>query len=267
MIKLRILCCLVAFVLSAAVVLTAAEKTPEYGYEVVHVYPHDSTAFTQGLEYHGGFLYEGTGLNGRSSVRKVKLETGQVLQRVEVDPFYFGEGITILNQQIFELTWKTQTGFVYNLLTMHKKQTFNYPGEGWGLTNDGRNIYMSDGTDEIRVWDPVTLLEKSRIMVRDQGEPVMNLNELEWVRGEIYANVWLTERVARISPMDGRVLGWIDLTGILPKADQKKDTDIVNGIAYDSLGKRLFVTGKLWPKLFEIKVVPKTEPVNKTHPQ
>ena len=150
---------------------------------------------------------------------------------------------------------------------MRKKQTFNYPGEGWGLTNDGRNIYMSDGTDEIRVWDPVTLLEKSRIMVRDQGEPVMNLNELEWVRGEIYANVWLTERVARISPMDGRVLGWIDLTGILPKADQKKDTDIVNGIAYDSLGKRLFVTGKLWPKLFEIKVVPKTEPVNKTHPQ
>jgi glutamine cyclotransferase len=261
MLKFRILCGLVA------VVLTAADKTPEYGYQVVHVYPHDSTAFTQGLEYHGGFLYEGTGLNGRSSVRKVKLETGQVLQRVEVDPFYFGEGITILNQQIFELTWKTQTGFIYSLLTMRKKQTFNYPGEGWGLANDGRNIYMSDGTDEIRVWDPVTLQEKRRIMVRDQGEPVMNLNELEWVRGEIYANVWLTERVARISPMDGRVLGWIDLTGILPKADQKKDTDIVNGIAYDALGKRLFVTGKLWPKLFEIKVVPKTEPVNKTNPQ
>jgi glutamine cyclotransferase len=239
MLKFRILCGLVA------VVLTAADKTPEYGYQVVHVYPHDSTAFTQGLEYHGGFLYEGTGLNGRSSVRKVKLETGQVLQ----------------------LTWKTQTGFIYSLLTMRKKQTFNYPGEGWGLANDGRNIYMSDGTDEIRVWDPVTLQEKRRIMVRDQGEPVMNLNELEWVRGEIYANVWLTERVARISPMDGRVLGWIDLTGILPKADQKKDTDIVNGIAYDALGKRLFVTGKLWPKLFEIKVVPKTEPVNKTNPQ
>jgi glutaminyl-peptide cyclotransferase len=251
----------------AAVVLTAADKTPEYGYTVVHVYPHDSTAFTQGLEYHGGFLYEGTGLNGRSSVRKVKLETGQVVERVEVDPFYFGEGITVLNQQIFELTWKTQTGFIYSLPTFRKTKTFNYPGEGWGLTNDGRNIYMSDGTDEIRVWDPVTLQEKRRIMVRDQNEPVMNLNELEWVRGEIYANVWLTEKVARISPMDGRVLGWIDLQGILPKDDQKKDTDIVNGIAYDSLGKRLFVTGKLWPKLFEIKVVPKTEPVNKTHPQ
>ena len=250
----------IAFGLSAAVFsafAAASAQTPEYGYRVIHAYPHDPNAFTQGLEYRAGFLYEGTGLKGRSSLRKVQLETGKVLQEIELDPQYFGEGITVLNQQIVELTWQSEIGFVYDQSTFRRLRTFNYPGEGWGLTNDGQNIYMSDGTAQIRIWDPVTLQEKRRITVRDRGEPVLNLNELEIVRGEIYANVWQTDRIARISPADGRVLGWIDLTGILSPEDRTERVDVLNGIAYDVLGNRLFVTGKLWPKLFEIKLVPK----------
>ncbi len=240
------------------VVFSVSAQTPQYGYRVVHVYPHDRTAFTQGLEFRAGFLYEGTGLEGRSSLRKVKLETGQVLQRIDLDPQYFGEGITVLNQQIIELTWKTQIGFLYDQASIRRLRTFNYPGEGWGLANDGQQIYMSDGSAEIRFWDPVTLQEKRRVMVRDRGQPVMNLNELEYVHGELFANVWQTDRIVRISPADGRVLGWIDLAGLLSLEDRAEPVDVLNGIAYDVLGDRLFVTGKLWPKLFEIKVVPKT---------
>jgi glutamine cyclotransferase len=250
MIKFRFACGL------AAAVLAAAAQTPEYGYQVIHAYPHDPNAFTQGLEFRAGFLYESTGLKGRSTVRKVKLETGQVLQQIEIDPQYFGEGITVLNQQIIELTWQSETGFVYEQPSFRRLRTFNYPGEGWGLANDGQNIYMSDGSAQIRIWDPVTLQERRRITVLDRGRPVLNLNELEWVRGEIYANIWQTDRIARISPADGRVLGWIDLRGILSAADRTEQVDVLNGIAYDVLGSRLFVTGKLWPKLFEIKLVP-----------
>jgi glutaminyl-peptide cyclotransferase len=250
MLKLRILCGLVA------AVLTAAAQTPEYGYQVIHAYAHDPNAFTQGLEYRAGYLYEGTGLKGRSSLRKVQLETGKVLQEIDIDPQYFGEGITVLNQKIMELTWQAETGFVYDQSTFRRLQTYNYPGEGWGLANDGQNIYMSDGTAQIRIWDPFTLQEKRRITVHDAGRPVMNLNELEWVRGEIYANIWQTDRIARISPVDGRVLGWIDMAGILPASERTGNEDVLNGIAYDVLGNRLFVTGKLWPKLFEIKVAP-----------
>lgn len=252
MISFRIACGLVA------AVLTSLAQTPEYGYQVIHAYPHDPNAFTQGLEYRAGYLYEGTGLKGRSSVRKEKLETGQVLQQIDIDPQYFGEGITVLNQQIIELTWQAETGFVYDQSNFRRERTFNYPGEGWGLANDGQNIYMSDGSAQIRIWDPLTLQEKRRITVRDHGQPILNLNELEWVRGEIYANVWQTDRIARISPVDGRVLGWIDLTGILPPEDRTQQVDVLNGIAYDVLGNRLFVTGKLWPKLFQIKLVPKS---------
>jgi glutaminyl-peptide cyclotransferase len=247
---LRFACCL------AAVVLSVHAQTPEYGYQVVHVYPHDPDAFTQGLEFRAGFLYESTGLKGRSSVRKEKLETGQVLQQIDIDAQYFGEGITVLNQQIVELTWQSETGFGYDQPSFRRQRTFNYPGEGWGLANDGQNIYMSDGSAQIRIWDPVTLQEKRRITVRDRGQPVLNLNELEWVRGQIYANIWQKDVIARISPVDGRVLGWIDMAGILPAADRTGREDVLNGIAYDVLGDRLFVTGKLWPKLFEIKVVP-----------
>jgi glutaminyl-peptide cyclotransferase len=250
---LRWACCL------AAAVLSLPAQTPEYGYQVVHVYPHDPNAFTQGLEFRAGFLYEGTGLKGRSSLRKVKLENGQVLQQIDIDSQYFGEGITVLNQQIIELTWQSETGFVYDQPSFRRLRTFNYPGEGWGLANDGQQIYMSDGSPQIRVWDATTLQEKRRFLVRDHGQPVSNLNELEIVRGEIYANIWQTDRIARISPSDGRLLGWIDLTGLLPAADRTGQEDVLNGIAYDVLGNRLFVTGKQWPKLFEIKLVPKSQ--------
>jgi glutaminyl-peptide cyclotransferase len=263
MIKLRIALGLIA------AAITAAAQTPEYGYQVIHAYPHDPNAFTQGLEFRAGYLYEGTGLKGRSSLRKVQLETGKVLQEIDLDSQYFGEGITVLNQQIIELTWQSETGFVYDESSFRRLRAFNYPGEGWGLTNDGQQIYMSDGTAQIRIWDPVTLLEKRRITVRDHGQPVMNLNELEMVRGQIYANIWQTDRIARISPTDGRVLGWIDLAGILRPADRTEQVDVLNGIAYDVLGNRLFVTGKLWPKLFEIKLIPKSQrtPTRRTQSQ
>jgi glutamine cyclotransferase len=250
MIRIRIACGLLA------VVLTVTAQTPEYTYQVIHTYPHDPNAFTQGLEYRAGYLYESTGLKGRSSVRKVQLDTGKVLQQIDIDAQYFGEGITVLNQKITELTWQAETGFVYDQSTFHQQRTFNYPGEGWGLANDGENIYMSDGSAQIRIWDPLSLQEKRRITVHDRGQTVLNLNELEWVRGEIYANIWQKDVIARISPVDGRVLGWIDMAGILPAADRTGQEDVLNGIAYDVLGNRLFVTGKLWPRLFEIKVVP-----------
>ena len=249
--KIRMVYCLIASVLACVA------QPRQYGYQVVHVYPHDRSAFTQGLEFRAGFLYEGTGLNGHSALRKVKLETGEVVQQINLSPEYFGEGITVINQQIIELTWRTETGFVYDQNSFRRLRSFSYPGEGWGLANDGAQIYMSDGTPQIRVWDPMKLQEKKRITVRDGGAPVTYLNELEWVHGEIYANVWQTERIVRISPTDGRVLGWVDLSGILTAADRTEHVDVLNGIAYDVLGDRLFVTGKLWPKLFEIKIVPK----------
>jgi glutamine cyclotransferase len=232
-------------------------SAPEYGFRVIKTYPHDRSAFTQGLEYRDGVLYEGTGMTGRSSVRKVELATGRVLQKFDVPPPFFGEGITVLNQQILELTWQSQTGFVYDKSSLQLLRSFSYPGQGWGMTNDGRQIYMSDGSSEIRVWDPATLKEVRRITVKDGSTPITQLNELEWVRGEIYANVWQTERIARISPADGKVLGWIDLTGILPKTERPDPDAVLNGIAYDAAGDRLFITGKLWPKIFEIKIVAK----------
>jgi glutaminyl-peptide cyclotransferase len=194
---------------------------------------------------------------GRSSVRKLDLDSGRIIQRYDLPQPFFGEGITVLNQQILELTWQSQTGFVYDKSSFQVLRSFDYPGEGWGLTNDGKQIYMSDGSANIRVWDSATLKEIRRITVKDGATPVTQLNELEWVRGEIYANVWQTDRIARISPVDGRVLGWIDLTGILPKSERPDPDAVLNGIAYDAAGDRLFVTGKLWPKIFEIKLVPK----------
>src|SRR6266850_5228919 len=246
---------IIAVLMLAAASLAPA--TPEYGYRVVKAYPHDRTAFTQGLEYRDGFLYEGTGQVGRSSLRKIDLATGRVVQKFDVPPPFFGEGITVVNQQILQLTWQTQTGFVYDKATLRVLKSFSYPGEGWGLTSDGKQIYMSDGSAQIRLWDPVSLKEIKRITVKDGTRPVTDVNELEVVKGEIFANVWHTDRIARISPADGRVLGWIDLTGLLPKAERPDAEAVLNGIAYDTAGDRLFVTGKLWPKLFEIKVVTK----------
>jgi glutamine cyclotransferase len=243
-------------ILCVFVSLWLIPAAPQYGYRVVKTYPHDNTAFTQGLEYRDGFFYEGTGLVGRSSLRKVELATGRVLQKFDVPQPFFGEGITVLNQQILALTWQSQTGFIYDKANFRVLRSFSYPGEGWGLTNDGKQIYMSDGTAQIRVWDPVSLKEVRRITVKDGATPITQLNELEWVKGEIYANVWMTDRIARISPADGKVLGWINLANIIPAAERPEPGAVLNGIAYDSATDRLFVTGKLWPKIFEIKLVP-----------
>ena len=232
-----------------------AAAPQEFTYEIVHTYPHDPTAFTEGLEFREGFLYESTGMNGQSSLRKVKLETGEVVQRFDLMPDYFGEGMTVIGDKILQLTYQTHLGFIYNRKDFQLEKTFTYTGEGWGLTSDSKQIYMSDGTSEVRIWDRQTLAEKMRITVHDGDNQISNVNELELVEGELYANIWRTERLARISPTDGRVLGWIDLFGILP--DRPPQADVLNGIAYDAVEKRLFVTGKYWPKLFEIKVVPK----------
>jgi glutamine cyclotransferase len=241
----------------ALVVSCGCAQSPEYTYRVVHAYPHDPTAFTQGLEYHDGFLYEGTGREGYSTLRRVALETGKVLQRIDLAPNYFGEGITVINGRVVQLTYKSQTGFVYDRANFRLLRNFTYSGEGWGLTNDGSTIYMSDGSAQIRFWDPQTLQERKRITVREGARAIDNLNELEWVHGEIYANIWQTNRIARISPADGHVIAWIDLTGLLKPEDLAEPVDVLNGIAYDAAHDRLFVTGKLWPKLFEIKIAPK----------
>jgi glutamine cyclotransferase len=234
-----------------------ATRPPEYTFRIVRTFPHDPTAFTQGLAYRDGFLYEGTGLKGRSSLRKVRLETGEVVQRVELAPEFFGEGITLLNNEVVQLTWQSQTGFIYNVSDFRLLRRFSYSGEGWGLTTNGHEIFMSDGTPEIRVLDGGTLAEKRRFAVHDRGNPVDQLNELEFVNGEIFANVWQTDRIARISPQSGEVVGWIDLKGLLSPIYRLESGAVLNGIAYDANRKRLFVTGKLWPSIFEIRLLPK----------
>jgi glutamine cyclotransferase len=231
-------------------------EVPLFTYQIVRTYLHDPRAFTQGLQYLDGFLYEGTGQNGQSSIRKVKLETGEVLQKRDVPAEHFGEGITVWKNDLIELTWRTHVAFVYDRVTFEPKNRFSYPGEGWGLTHDGVNLIMSDGSNELRLLDPTTFAEKRRIRVTAAGIPLRNLNELEYVKGEIFANVWQTDAVARIAPDTGRVTGYIDLSGLLT-ASERSQTDVLNGIAYDEGRDRLFVTGKYWPKLFEIKVVKK----------
>jgi glutamine cyclotransferase len=230
-------------------------RAPVAGYTVRHVYAHDPRAFTQGIEYRGGVLYEGTGLNGQSSLRRVELTTGKVLQQVALSPEYFGEGITTWGETILQLTWQSQLGFVYDRNTFKQLRTFRYTGEGWGLTHNATQLIMSDGSASLRFIDPKTFTETGRLLVTDAGIIIRELNELEWVDGEIYANVWQTNFIARISPSSGRVLGWIDLTGLLSPEEQRAGADVLNGIAYDAAGKRLFVTGKLWPKVFEIEIV------------
>jgi glutamine cyclotransferase len=236
-------------VLAAQFVTTQAPV--RYGYKVVKSFTHDSGAFTQGLEYRDGVLIEGTGLKGQSSLRRVKLETGQVLQKVDVPGQYFGEGITVLKDRILQLTWQSGVGFIYDRKTFKQIGQFQYPGEGWGLTNDGKQVFMSDGTSEIRVWDAVTLKEVRRITVRNGKNPIDQINEIEFVDGEIYANVWQTDYILRISPATGQLLGIIDMRGLL---DSPQGADVLNGIAYDAVGKRLFVTGKLWPKIYQVEI-------------
>jgi glutamine cyclotransferase len=229
---------------------------PTQGYRIMKTYPHDNQAFTQGLVYHQGVLYEGTGLRGRSSLRKVELETGKVLQIHQLPDQYFGEGIVIWQDKIIQLTWQSQVGFVYDRETFEQVGEFNYPTEGWGITHDGEKLIMSDGTDTLFFLDPETFQEIGRIQVRYGNQPVRQLNELEYINGEVFANVWMTDLIVRIDPETGEILGAIDLTGLYYPDAQYKGNDVLNGIAYDPEADRLFVTGKLWPNLYEIELVP-----------
>ena len=236
--------------------LDASTHTRVDGYRIVNTYPHDAHAYTQGLIFLDGFLFESTGLKGQSSLRKVKLETGQIIQRQSLDQTYFAEGLTEWGDQLVQLTWRSRKAFVYELTSFSLLRTFGYPGEGWGLTHDQQGFILSDGTEHLRFLDPNNFRETKRLVVVEGGAPVEGLNELEYVRGEVYANVRFTNRIARISPQSGQVLGWIDLSGLIP-TDQLDSRAELNGIAYDVANKRLFVTGKLWPRIFEIEIVPR----------
>jgi len=241
--------------LAIALLAQSAQPQPpaRYRFKVVKSFAHDHRAFTQGLEFRDGTFYEGTGLNGRSSLRRVNLNDGQVLQQTPLSSQYFGEGITVLKDRILQLTWQAGTGFIYDRKTFKQTGQFKYPGEGWGLTNDGKNIYMSDGTSQIRIWDATTLKELRRITVKSGNRPIDQINELEWIDGEIYANVWQTDFILRINPTTGAVTGIIDMTGLLDQSTGQ--SDVLNGIAYDAPTKRLFVTGKLWPKIYQVELV------------
>jgi glutamine cyclotransferase len=246
---------------AAALLVCAANaradtSLPVYVFMVKHTYPHDPKAFTQGLYIKDGVLFESTGLKGESTIRRVQLETGRVLQKKDIAPEFFGEGIAPVGNDIVAITWTSKQGFVFDARTFALKRKFSYPGEGWGLTSNGKDVFMSDGTPAIRILDPVTLAEKRRINVSADGKPLPMLNELEWVEGQLFANVWGSDVIARIDPETGKVVGWIDLTGLADKSWPAMGTDdVLNGIAYDASRKRLFVTGKHWPKLFEIELV------------
>jgi glutaminyl-peptide cyclotransferase len=253
----RILVALCATGCAAAMAVPAAPAVPRYGYEIVNSYPHDPQAFTQGLAWADGRLFESTGLLGHSSLREVELATGRVLRRAALAPWLFGEGIAAVGDRIVQLTWHQQQAFVRDRDTFELRAIFTYTGEGWGLAWDGRRLIMSDGSATLYFRDPETFAEQGRIAVTDAGAPVMQLNELEMVGKEIWANIWGSERIARIDPASGRVTGWIELAGLTPAPAPGAAIDVLNGIAWDATGKRLFVTGKLWPRLFEIRLTPK----------
>jgi glutamine cyclotransferase len=257
---------LLAIVLWAAIVFAAQDNSdlvqegtvPIFGYEIINVYPHSSLAFTQGLVYDDGLLYEGTGLYGRSTLCRVELQTGRILDQKHLDSSLFGEGIALWKDRIIQLTWQSGLGLVYGKENMTEICSFSYQTEGWGITSDNKSLIMSDGTDVLYILDPESFAEKGRILVTANGKPLQGLNELEYIKGQIYANIWPTNWIAIISAESGEVKGKINLQGILQESYlQGSKVDVLNGIAYDALGDRLFVTGKLWPRLFEIKVVPK----------
>lgn len=246
---------------AAATPVAPAQATPAevpvYTYKVLKTYPHDPKAFTQGLVFEDGIFYEGTGLNGQSSLRRVAVESGEVLQQIDLAAEYFGEGITVLGNKIYQLTWQSNVGFVYDKESFELLQEFSYPTEGWGLTHDGQHLIMSDGTANLYFLDPDTLKRTHQVEVHYQGNPVSQLNELEYIDDEVYANVWRTTNLVRIDPTTGQVVGVVDLTGLLNPADVSEPVDVLNGIAYDPNGDRLFVTGKWWPSLFEIELIPR----------
>jgi glutaminyl-peptide cyclotransferase len=247
---------LIRFVLALTALCSATAALAADGYRIVHTYPHDPRAYTQGLVYQNGYLYESTGLNGRSSLRMVDLTTGRALQNAPLSAQYFAEGLASWGSTLVQLTWQSHIAFVYDRFSFRLLRTFNYSGEGWGLTQDNKSLILSDGSATLRFFDPVNFRQVRSIVVKDHGQQVTQLNELEYIHGQIYANVWHTDRIVRISPATGQVLGWINLAGLLPE-DRRTDPEaVLNGIAYDPAHDRLFVTGKLWPSLFEIKVVP-----------
>jgi glutaminyl-peptide cyclotransferase len=257
---------LAASLLAMAAAGVGRAAVPVYTYEVVHTYPHDVHAFTEGLLYLNGVLYESTGLERHSSIRKVQLESGRVLQKIDIAPQYFGEGIVVWDDELISLTWKSHVGFVFDLATLRMRRRFHYEGEGWALTQDGKRIIMSDGTAELRFLDPHTLHETGRVHVSLDGTPITQLNELEYVKGEVFANVWQTDWLARIDPDTGQVRGLIDLSGLLPGSERiPGQTDVLNGIAYDAEHDRLFVTGKNWPRLFEIRLKPTDKMAQMNH--
>lgn len=238
-------------------VQTSTLAVPTYSYKILNTYPHDPQAYTEGLLIENGILYEGTGQNGQSTLRKVDLTTGKVLQSVALPTEYYGEGIVSFGERMFQLTWQSHTGFVYDKATFAQLGTFSYPTEGWGLTHDNTHLIMSDGTPTLYFIDPQTLQITGQISVTDAGSPVMKINELEYIKGEVYANIWQTDRIARIDPATGHVTTWIDLAGLLAPEERPESPDgVLNGIAYDAAQDRLYVTGKFWPKLFEIQLVP-----------
>jgi glutamine cyclotransferase len=228
---------------------------PVYGYQVLSIYPHDAQAFTQGLVYWQDGFYEGTGLHGRSSLRRVDLKTGQIANVLNLPAQYFGEGVAMVDDRLYQLTWQSHVGFIYDRASFRLLGRFQYPTEGWGLTYNGQELIMSDGSPMLYFLDPKTMKPVRTLLVHDDSGPVAKLNELEYIDGEIYANVWQTDRIARIDPLSGWVLAWIDLRGLLPPAD-RLGADVLNGIAWDEENRRLFVTGKLWPKLFQIELLP-----------
>jgi glutaminyl-peptide cyclotransferase len=232
-------------------------SVPIYSYKVIASYPHQKDAFTEGLFYRDGILYEGTGLYGCSTIRKVELETGKVIELRKIPIQYFGEGITDWGERLVQITWQSKIGFIYDIESLDPLENFKYNSEGWGITHDGKSLIMSDGTEILRFLDPESFKEIERVRVLWNDTPVTNLNELEYVDGNIMANIWQTNYIAVISPKTGKINGWIDLTGLLSSDDRAYGADVLNGIAYDAKGDRLFVTGKLWPKLFWIELVEK----------
>lgn len=227
-----------------------------YTYEVVHRWPHARDAFTEGLVYRNGDMLESDGLYGQSTLRDVDLRTGRIEKELAIPPQYFAEGLAVIGDKAYQLTWRSQVGFIYDAGTFQKLGEFHYQGEGWGLTNEGSLLVMSDGTSRIRFIDPADFHLVRSIQVTARGRPVSNVNELEWVRGEIFANVWETDQVIRIDPSDGKVRGVIDFSGLLPPLERVPGTDVLNGIAYDAARGRLFVTGKNWPEIFEVRIIP-----------
>jgi len=251
---------LAAFLAATALAAACTRGEPATGYEVIARFPHDTSAYTQGLVYHDGVFYESTGRYGVSELRRVEVETGRVLQRVRLAPDRFGEGLALLDGRLFQLTWESGVGYIYDLETLALLDSFHYSGEGWGLTTDGKSLIMSDGSDTLRFLDPRTFETVRTVAVHDNGSPLEDINELEYVGGVIYANIYRSDWIVRIDPESGRVLGWTNMRGLLPERERTPSTDVLNGIAYDSAGNRLFVTGKLWPALFHVRLTSEATP-------